>query len=188
MFLFRRPTAAFVAATMAAQRDAPFTYDAVGWTREQKVPDGFAVTHWKASIGRGTADFERAKRSLADHRMLRLGWIEPAGAIEPIAPGALVCTLARQAGLYSLNVGRIIYVEDEPDRFAFGYGTLPEYPVRGEERFAVARDRVTDDVTFEIFSFSRPHSPLMLLARPFLRLVQRRFCRESSAAMGGGAA
>lgn len=188
MFLFRRPTEAFVAATRDAQRAAPFTYDAVGWTREQRVPDGFAVTRWKASIGRGTADFERAKRALADHRMLRLGWIEPAGMIEPIVPGALVCTLARQAGLYSLNVGRIIYVEDEPDRFAFGYGTLPEYPVRGEERFAVARDPVTDDVTFEIFSFSRPQSPLMLLARPFLRLVQRRFCRESSAAMGGGAA
>jgi uncharacterized protein (UPF0548 family) len=124
-----------------------------------------------------------AKRALAEYRMLRLGWLQPVGRPEPIATDSLVCTLARQGGLYSLNVGRIIYVHDEPGLFAFGYGTLPEYPVRGEERFSIACVQDTKEVTFEIFSFSRPHSRLMLLARPLLRRIQRRFCTESSAVM-----
>ncbi|MFM9058610.1 MAG: DUF1990 family protein [Planctomycetaceae bacterium] len=185
MLLIRKPTAEFIAATMRSQRTARFTYDAVGWTRERKVPTGFATTRWQAVIGRGEDDLRRAKQVAAELRMLRLGWIEPAGPLEPIAPESLVCTLARQSGMYSLNVGRVIYVDDAADSFAFGYGTLPEYPIRGEERFAVALDRGTNDVTFEIFSFSTPRSPLMLLARPLLREIQRRFCTQSSAAMSG---
>jgi uncharacterized protein (UPF0548 family) len=187
VLLLRKPTAEFIAATMRSQRNAAFTYDAVGWTRERKVPAGFAVTQARSVIGNGADDFQRAKRAAAEYRMIQLGWLEPVGTPEPITPGSLVCTLARQSGLYSLNVGRIIYVEDSADHFAFGYGTLPEYPVRGEERFAVALDRDTSAVTFEIFSFSRPQSPLMLLARPLLRQVQRRFCTQSTAAMRRGA-
>ena len=183
MFCIRRPSADFIEATKAAQRTARFTYDAVGWTREGGVPDGFAVTQWKQVIGRGEAYFELSKRALVEYRMLNLGWLQPVGCPEPIATDSLVCTLARQGGLYSLNVGRIIYVHDAPGLFMFGYGTLPEYPVRGEERFSVACAQGTKEVTFEIFSFSRPHSPLMLVAKPFLRRIQRRFCTESSAAM-----
>lgn len=183
MLLLRRPTAEFIDSTMRAQRAAQFTYEAVGWTKERKVPAGFAVTTWRALIGSGEDDLQRAKRAVAEYRMLRLGWIEPVGSLEPIAPESLVCTLARQSGLYSLNVGRIIYVDESADQLAFGYGTLPEYPVRGEERFAVALNRGTNEVTFEIFSFSRPQSALMLLARPLLRQVQRRFCTQASAAM-----
>lgn len=182
MFLLRRPTAEFVEATRRAQRTARFTYDAVGWTRGRALPEGFAVTQWQAVIGRGADDFRRARQALADFRMLRLGWLEPLEPLEPIAPDALVCTLARQGGLYSLNVGRIIYVDESPGQFAFGYGTLPEYPVRGEERFCVAH-APSGDVTFEIFSFSRPRSALMLLARPLLRRLQRRFCTQAAAAM-----
>ncbi|MFM8804053.1 MAG: DUF1990 family protein [Planctomycetia bacterium] len=184
MLLFRKPTTSVIAATMQAQRRAPFTYDAVGATRERRVPRGFAVTQWKAVIGRGEEDYRRALRAIAEYRMLRLGWLEPVGDVEPIAPESLVCTLARQLGLYSLNVGRVIYVDESADHFAFGYGTLPEYPVRGEERFAISLDRSTNAVAFEIFSFSRPQSPLMLLARPLLRQIQRRFCTQSTAAMG----
>lgn len=187
MLLLRKPTTGFISSTMEGQRTARFTYDAVGWTQERKVPAGFAVTQWHAVIGRGEDDFHRSKRAFSEYQMLRLGWLEPVGPLEPIAPGSLVCTLARQSGLYSLNVGRIIYVDESTDHFAFGYGTLPEYPVRGEERFAVALDRDTNEVTFEIFSFSRPQSPLMLLARPLLRQIQRRFCTQSSAAMSRSA-
>jgi len=183
MLLLRKPTADFIASTMESQRGSRFTYDAIGWTKERRVPTGFTVTQWRALIGSGEDGFRQAKRAVAEYRMLRLGWIEPVGSPEPIAPGSLVCTLARQSGLYSLNVGRIIYVDASTDQFAFGYGTLPEYPVRGEERFAVALDRVTNEVSFEIFSFSRPQSPLMLLARPLLRQVQRRFCTQAAAAM-----
>ena len=183
MLLWRRPTEEFIARTIRDQRSARFTYEAVGWTRDASVPAGFAVTRWREVIGRGDGAFERAKRGLSARRMLTLGWLQPAGIPEPIEPDALVCTLARQMGLYSLNVGRIIYVEESPGRFAFGYGTLPEYPVRGEERFSVAIDPATGEVTFEIFSFSRPRAAIMQLAQPLLRRIQRRFCSESAAAM-----
>lgn len=188
MLLLRRPSADFIASTMRAQRTSPFTYDAVGWTKEGKVPPGFAVTQRRAKIGGGEGDLQRAKRAVTEYRMLRLGWIEPVCSLEPIAPETLICTLVRQSGLYSLNIGRIIYVDESDDHFAFGYGTLPQYPVRGEERFAVALDRGTNEVTFEIFSFSSPQSPLMLPARPFLRQVPQRFCTQSAAAMLSAAA
>ena len=66
MFLLRRPSAAFIDATKEAQRAANFTYDAVGRTRDRSVPQGFAVTQWKAVIGRGEAYFELAKRAFAE--------------------------------------------------------------------------------------------------------------------------
>lgn len=183
MLLWRRPTDEFIASTVRAQRSARFTYDAVGWTRDRKAPEGFAITRWREAIGRGDEAFERAKRALAARRMLALGWLEPAGSPEPLVPDALVCTLARQMGLYSLNVGRIVYVDDAPGHFAFGYGTLPEYPVRGEERFGLVLDPATGEVAFEIFSFSQPRAAIMRLAQPLLRRIQRRFCIESTAAM-----
>ena len=183
MLLLRRPCESFIADSIRSQSAASFTYDAVGWTARREVPAGFAVNAWSAVIGRGREDFERARRAMEEWRMLRLGWLERVGPPAPIRPGVLVGTLARQAPLWFLNVGRIIAVEDSPDVFAFCYGTLREYPIRGEERFSVEYDVVTGLVSFGIFSFSRPATTLTWIGRPMVHLLQRRFCREATASM-----
>lgn len=186
MLLLRRPSGSFIDETIRSQSAAPFTYDAVGWTTRRDAPAGFAVNAWSEVIGRGRDDFERARRAMEEWRMLRLGWIERVGPPAPIRPGVLVGTLARQTPLWFLNVGRIVAVEDAADLFAFSYGTLREYPIRGEERFSVEYDAATGQVTFGIFSFSRPATLLTRAGRPVVGLLQRRFCREATAAMRRG--
>jgi len=183
VFSLRRPDASLIEATIRAQESRPFTYDAVGWTTRPAAPAGFRAVDHASVVGRGADDFRRARRAMQEWRMLRLGWIERVGPAAPIVPGGLVGILARQAPLWVLSVGRIIAVEDAPRTYAFSYGTLPEYPIRGEERFAVVHDPVTDLVRFEIYSFSRPSALLMWLGQPMVRLVQKRFCREASASM-----
>ena len=117
--------------------------------------------------------------------MLNLGWIQVVPSNAPIAHGSLVCTLLRTMGFYVLNIAQVVYVDDieHLDQFGFGYGILPEYLVSGEERFTVAFDRVTDIVTYELFSFSKPSSALMRFGWPLVRRAQRRFCRDSTEAM-----
>jgi uncharacterized protein (UPF0548 family) len=184
VLLLRRPSDDYIKSTINAQRDATLTYDYVGWTERGAIPDGFAVNQWKTVIGNGDAAFQRAKDAMREYRMLILPWLRHVGPVEPLAPNSIVCTLVRQMGVYSLNVARIVYVDDQsPDRFGFGYGTLPEYSLVGEERFTVEFDAVSKNITFEIFSFLRPKSVSMSIARPLLRRAQRRFCIDSSTVM-----
>ena len=53
----------------------------------------------------------------------------------------------------------------------------------GEERFLVTWDRTTDRVMYEILAVSRPNYRLARLGRPYVRLLQARFRRDSCAAM-----
>ena len=86
-----------------------------------------------------------------------------------------------RAGL--IRGARIVYVEDEPRRRAFAYGTLPSHAERGEERFAVEWG-ADDGVAYELRSFSRPRLLAARLAYPVTRALQRRFVEDSLAAMG----
>jgi len=66
--------------------------------------------------------------------------------------------------------------------YGFAYGTLPEHAAFGEERFTVEYDTKDGAVSYEILAFSRLR-PLARLAYPFTRALQRRFARDSKAAM-----
>ena len=70
----------------------------------------------------------------------------------------------------------------EVERFGFAYGTLPGHAERGEERFSVEYHAENDSVWYDLFAFSRP-GPLARLAYPFARSLQKRFARDSKAAM-----
>jgi hypothetical protein len=61
LFLFNEPSPQRIARFLEAQRDAPFSYDEVGASREgAKAPTGYAVDHNRARLGRGRDTFERA--------------------------------------------------------------------------------------------------------------------------------
>ena len=94
--------------------------------------------------------------------------------------------MGRAIGLWWLNSCRIVYVVDEPgpiSRFGFAYGTLPGHVEAGEERFLIEWDHGDDSVWYDILAFSRPNHLLSRLGYLFVRRLQKRFGRDSAAAM-----
>jgi uncharacterized protein (UPF0548 family) len=73
-------------------------------------------------------------------------------------------------------------VIDEKNRFGFAYGTLPGHAECGEEIFMVERHE-DDSVHYVIKAFSRPRLWLARLGYPIARAQQRKFVRDSKAAM-----
>lgn len=188
MFLFDEPSPQRIARFLDAQRDAPFSYDEVGATREDgKSPAGYAIDHNRARLGTGRDTFERAVAALYAWKMFDVGWarLVPAGA--PVEVGTTVAVLARHYGFHSLNPCRISYTIEEDEgglvRRSFAYGTLPEHGERGEERFTVEWRREDDSVFYELYAFSQPNTLLAKLGYPLARRLQRRFARDSLRAM-----
>jgi hypothetical protein len=108
-----------------------------------------------------------------------------------------VAVLIRIYGVWWVNAARIVYTIDEAvaegeiaRRFGYAYGTLAAHLESGEERFCVEMDRA-GAVWYDLQAFSRPRLWLARLGKPLARRGQRRFVRESQAAMiaaarGGG--
>lgn len=161
------------------------SYDAVGAT-ERTPPAGWHVDRLDGPLGTGDAVFDAARAATFALRMFDLPWVRLLSAPRVEAGADLVFT-ARTLGIWTLNACRVVYVVDEADagtaRVGFGYGTLDAHALRGEERFMTTLDRVTGAVTFEVLKFSRPRHPVVRLALPFARTVQRRFSRDALAAM-----
>lgn len=171
---------------MVAQASLDYTYAAIGAT-ETAPPAGYNVDRVRVKLGEGVAAFAAAEQALAEWRQFQLGWMEATPETTPIASGATVAVIVRAVGVWWLNASRIVYVIEEADaariRFGFAYGTLPCHAEMGEEQFLVEHDLATDDVWYSILAFSRPRHPLARLGYPLVRRMQRRFGRESAAAM-----
>ncbi len=185
MFLFSRPTEAAIRSFLAAQRDQRFSYADVGTSRDH-APNGYTVDHNRIQLGYGTAVYERATDAIRSWKMFEMPWIELCRPDTPTQVGATVGVLVSHLGFWSLNACRIVYlVEDHGarERFGFAYGTLPEHAEIGEERFTVEFHSEDQSVWYDLYAFSRPRSPLARLARPYARNLQRRFARDSNAAM-----
>ncbi|HEX2852454.1 MAG TPA: DUF1990 domain-containing protein [Opitutaceae bacterium] len=187
----------------AAQRDEKFSYAEVG-ASERGAPAGYNLDHNRVRLGSGDADFSAACAALRAWRMFPAPWTSITPNTEPIAVGKVVAMQARALGLWWLNACRIVYVIDETTpaakplergnppneserervvrRFGFAYGTLPAHVEQGEERFSV--EQLADgSVWYDLRAFSRPRFWPVRLAKPVARALQRRFVRESLAAM-----
>jgi uncharacterized protein (UPF0548 family) len=144
------------------------------------------VNHTRIKLGQGEEVFVKAKDALGRWEQFRLGWLEAWSPGTPIQTGEVVAVIARNLGLWWLNACRIVYVVDETgsvNRYGFANGTLPDHAGTGEERFLVEWDRMSGEVWYDILAFSRPHFFLTRLGYVYMRRVQRRFGRESAAAM-----
>jgi uncharacterized protein (UPF0548 family) len=188
LFLFSEPSTERISRFLDAQRDAPFSYDDVGASREDAtVPAGYAVDHNRVRLGEGRRTFDRAVAALYAWKMFDLGWarVVPAGA--PVEVGTAVAVLAKHYGFHSLNPCRISYTigQDEGDlvRRGFAYGTLPDHGEKGEERFTIVWHREDDSIFYDLYAFSRPNQLLAKLGRPLARRLQRRFAKDSLQAM-----
>lgn len=182
MIRFRRPAAPELDAFRAAQAELPFTYPSVG-ASATTPPVGFTVDRTRVQLGEGESTFHASRAALQRWEQFRLGWVEPHPGALALRPGEVVAVVARLVGVWWVNACRIVYAVDEPTQFGFAYGTLPDHAESGEERFLVEWDRATDAVWYDIVAFSRPRHPLARLGYPLTRRAQRRFARDSAAAM-----
>ncbi len=185
MFSFRKPSTESVLRFLSDHKNRDFTYSAVGAT-SSTPPAGFVVDHTRIKLGNGEQVFEAAKNAIRRWEHFRLGWVESSSKDIPIEKGQVVGVLARVFGLWCLNACRIVAVVDEigfVSRYGFVYGTLPGHVESGEERFQVEWNRSDDTVWYDILAFSRPNHFLTRLGYPMVRRIQKKFARDSSAAM-----
>ena len=162
-----------------------FSYQEVGGTKVMPVPR-YNVDRNRVRLGQGKAVFARAAHAIRDWRMFQLGWVETFPANAAITEGTTVVILVHLFACWSLNAARIVYVIDQSPplaQFGFAYGTLADHAERGEERFTVEWRGEDDSVWYDLFAFSRPNHPLARMAYPLGRRLQKRFARDSLAAM-----
>jgi uncharacterized protein (UPF0548 family) len=185
MIFLRKPTQEAIRAFLDAQGRLDLTYRAVGATAAAPPP-GYVVDHTRIRLGEGEAVYDAARSALQRWAQFRLGRVEARPGDTPIREGQAVAVLAHSFGLWWLNACRIVTVlgdDGAVSRFGFAYGTLPDHVGTGEERFLVEWDRGNDSVWYDILAFSRPQHFLARLGYPRVRRVQKRFGRESAAAM-----
>jgi uncharacterized protein (UPF0548 family) len=190
MMFLRRPSPSAIDRFLRESRDLPLSYSPVGIVngtnpvepargRGRRRLDEQVVT-----IGRGQRDLERAYAALVAWTPFDIGWVEVFPRHAPIHPGTVVGVLIRHLGIWSLNGCRIVYtLGDDRSRFGFAYGTLTNHEEAGEELFEVVLDPHTDEVRYRIRAISWPYAPLAHLAQPIVRVLQRRFRRDSAEAM-----
>ena len=189
MISLRKPSADTVRRFLTGQAGEPFTYPAVGATSPtaaETIPPGYVVDHTRVRLGEGEPVYEAAKAALRRWEQFRLGWVEACPTDTPVHPGEVVAVLGRGIGLWWMNACRVVYRVDESgpvETSGFGYGTLPGHVEKGEERFLLEWDRETDAVWYDILAFSRPNHVLTWIGYPVVRRKQKRFGRESAAAV-----
>ena len=185
MISLRRPSTDTIRAFLASQAKLDFTYTAVGATGAEP-PAGYVVDHTRIKLGRGRGGLHEGQ-----------GGPEALGAVPTWAGwrhgrprrrssrrgrGGHVPAIRRVVA----DACRIVYVVDEEGpicRFGFAYGTLPDHAGTGEERFLIEWDRASGEVWYDILAFSRPQWLVARLGYPYMRRLQKRFGRESAAAM-----
>jgi uncharacterized protein (UPF0548 family) len=184
MFCFSRPNRQSIIDFISAQANQTFSYAEVGFSRQQ-APRGYAVDHNRINLGNGSDTFERAKVAIRQWKMFDMSWVSLCWPKTLIEPGATVAVLISHLGFWSMNAARIVYVIEEQGRiekYGFAYGTLADHGEIGEERFTVELNQDDQTVWFDLYAFSRPRIAARL-AYPVSRILQKRFARDSKAAM-----
>jgi uncharacterized protein (UPF0548 family) len=187
MFTFRRPTDEDVRKLLVRQAGQPWSYPFVGATRDgAPLPrPGWQVDRQRVLLGHGAATFAAACEAIRRWQMFppeltRVYWPD-----SPQEPGDVVAVLyrARPFFLWMLFPARVVYRVDEARRFGFAYGTVPDHPERGEERFLVQWDEADDSVWYDLVAVSRPGHWLARTGYLYARYEQARFRRLSGRAM-----
>lgn len=185
MFTLVRPKDEAIARRALSLTSSPLSYGEVGATRE-----GTSLPPWanhdfnRVRVGQGRTAYEKACAALRSWSQFSTSFTRAVPSTTPIEEGRVVGVAIKTLGLWTVNYARIVYTIAEERRFGFAYGTTRAHVERGEERFLVSWDPETDTVWFDILAFSQPRHWLVALGKPYARVLQRRFVRESLAGMG----
>lgn len=185
VFTFARPTRRQLRSLIERNKDAPFSYAAVGATRagsisDGSIPAGYKVDSNRILLGSGPEILAKARRKLESWDMFDLGWVSTFPRRVDIQPGAVIAVVVSHFGFWSVNVSRIVFLEEG---CGFAYGTLAEHAESGEEKFTVSLDQTDGSVWYDILAFSKPNHALARIGYPLSRMLQKRFARDSMAAM-----
>jgi uncharacterized protein (UPF0548 family) len=181
MISLSRPARAEIDAFLARVSRQPFSYAAVGATRDEQPPAGYVVDHRRVCVGRGEHAFAATCAALRAWDTFALGWTRACWPDTPLVAGNAFASLTRLAGIWCLNGCRIVYVDElasSTRRFRFAWGTVADHAAQGEERFTVEH-RDDDSVWYDLYAFSRPQHWLVRLGYPAVRLIQKRFGKQS---------
>ena len=181
MFLFHRPHEEQIRELLEGHRDHSFTYSNSG-TIGHAVTPGYNFDHHRVRLGDGPAIFANGIEAIRRWEMFNMNWLKLCWPDVPIAAGSMVAVLAHHLGFWSLNLCRIARVIDEEQRYGFVYGTLADHAERGQEQFVVKWEK-DDSVWYEIEAVSKPNQLLARIGYPIARILQKRFARDSMAAM-----
>jgi uncharacterized protein (UPF0548 family) len=182
MFSLRRPSELELTAFRLRQGRRAFSYPHPGCTRTETCPPGYVADHTRVGLGHGPGVFAAAREVLRSWGQFPAPWAVIAPPVPPVREGAVAVVLARVGGVWVRSAARVVYATDEPGRFGYAYGTLPGHVERGEERFLV--EMLADgSVWYDLLAYSRPGHPLVRLGYPLARRLQRRFARDSAAAV-----
>jgi len=185
MVSFQKPAVDSIRRFIAEQAKLDFSYSAVGATAATP-PAGFVVDCTRIKLGEGEAVYESASAALRRWDHFKLGWVDVWSPETPVEAGEVVAVMGRALGLWWLNCCRIVYVVNETGpirKFGFAYGTLPGHVESGEERFVIEWNQGDNSVWYDILAFSRPSQVLIRLGSPIVRRMQKRFGRDSAAAV-----
>jgi uncharacterized protein (UPF0548 family) len=184
MFLTRRPTPSEIDRFLHDSQDLPLSYGPIGVVTTNTLHR--RLDEATVAVGRGVADFGRARAALVAWKQFDIGWVETFPRHAPVKAGTVVAVLIRHFGFWSLNGCRVLYDVGSPTdaaRFGFAYGTLTNHAESGEELFEVFIDPETQDVVYHIRAISWPQTALTRVGQPVVRALQARFRRDSVAAI-----
>jgi uncharacterized protein (UPF0548 family) len=181
MFLARRPSRGAIDRFVRNSRELPLSYGPIGIVNGETP--GRDLVEAIVTIGRGRADFDRAKAALMAWKQFDIGWIEAFPRHAPVEVGTVVAVLIRHLGFWSLNGCRVLYIVGGDGRFGFAYGTLTNHAESGEELFDVFLDPESDEVMYRIRATSKPRAALAHIGQPIVRALQVRFRQDSATAM-----
>lgn len=184
MIFLKIPDAKTIQPILKKQSQLPYTYFEVNETKDSRLIKGFDNDHLKVKIGNGIHDFLLAKSLISNWMMMPDDWTVILPEKTPVLKDNTIVLMAKFIGLWWMNCSRIVYIKDEPRKFAFAYGTLPGHMEKGEELFQVMMDE-HEVVWYEIKAFSKPRYWLTRLFYPVLRRLQARFRMDSAAQMQG---
>jgi len=179
--MLRQPSSRDIERFVRDSAALPLSYGPVGIVTSPPV--GFDLDELTLTIGHGAAAFDRARAALEGWAHFTLGWVEISPRSAGTAIGTDVAVVIRHFGMWSMNGCRIVARVDEPSRFGFSYGTLPNHAERGEELFEVTLDSRSGDVSYRIRAASQPRAALARLGYPLARILQAKCRRESADAM-----
>jgi uncharacterized protein (UPF0548 family) len=195
MFCLRRPDDCRIRQFLAGQQHETLSYGLVGCTGDDHAGyhrPGWSVDHHRVLLGHGTETFCRARAAIEAWQMFPAETTSVFGRAQP-KEGLDVAVLfhAWPLALWLLMPARVVYIVNESvhrsgrqiDRYGFAYGTLPDHPERGEERFLVEWNHADDNVHYDLLAISQPRHWLVRLGYPYTRQQQARFRRLSGLAM-----
>src|SRR5436309_9355292 len=107
MFLALRPSRLAIDRFLRDSQELPLSYGPIGIVRGETAHGDFDEE--VVAIGRGKADFERARDALMAWKPFDIGWVATFPRLAPIAAGTVVAVLIRHLGFWSLNGCRVLY-------------------------------------------------------------------------------